>query len=352
MRPILALAILLVGLQGAAPETKYPEALPDISANPARSFELAAPIGKSDRGFVVVVPPLESADAAHDQDEETLDQAPALAPSSSDADAGADVTDSLGNLCNALMTSAQDNGLPVAFFANLIWQESHLQHDAVSSVGALGIAQFMPEVAVEVGLGDPFDPQQAIPASARFLHTLREHFGNLGFVAAAYNAGARRVGEWLDHHRALPQQTRNYVLRVTGRSVEAWRKAPMDDSKLTFVRPLPCRDMPAFADLEQAQLRSPQQSEQAPQAQLSEQEPPAKATDKVAVKATIKAKAAVKVAAKSEHATAKAGKKSPRRAVAAGKPDAKATRIIARNFHGGHEAAHRQHTPHEKRKVA
>jgi len=70
---------------------------------------------------------------------------------------------SLDDLCNALFVSAEDNGLPVPFFANLIWQESRLQLDSVSRAGALGIAQFMPDVAAEVGLGDPFDPHQAIP---------------------------------------------------------------------------------------------------------------------------------------------------------------------------------------------
>ena len=65
---------------------------------------------------------------------------------------------SLNDLCNALYTSAQDNDLPVPFFANLIWQESRLRDDAVSRKGALGIAQFMPETAAETGLDNPFDP--------------------------------------------------------------------------------------------------------------------------------------------------------------------------------------------------
>ena len=133
---------------------------------------------------------------------------------------------SLDDLCNALYTSAQDNDLPVAFFANLIWQESRLRDDAVSRKGALGIAQFMPETAAETGLDNPFDPLQAIPASARFLRELRQQFGNLGFVAAAYNAGAHRVVEWLKHRGSLPRETRGYVARVTGLSVEpgaAWR---------------------------------------------------------------------------------------------------------------------------------
>ena len=70
---------------------------------------------------------------------------------------------SLDDLCNALYTSARNNDLPVPFFANLIWQESRLHYDSRQPDGALGIAQFMPEVAVEVGLDDPFDPLQAIP---------------------------------------------------------------------------------------------------------------------------------------------------------------------------------------------
>ncbi len=94
--------------------------------------------------------------------------------------------------------------MPVPFFANLIWQESRLRDDAVSRKGALGIAQFMPETAAETGLDNPFDPLQAIPASARFLRELRMQFGNLGFVAAAYNAGAHRVTEWLEHRGSLP----------------------------------------------------------------------------------------------------------------------------------------------------
>jgi hypothetical protein len=109
----------------------------------------------------------------------------------------------------------------------------------------------MPQTAAETGLHDPFDPMQAIPASARLLRTLRLEFGNLGFVAAAYNAGAHRVVDWLQHRTSLPRETRDYVVRVTGLSAEAWRKIPVDDAALTFVRPLPCRSLPAFVSLEQ-----------------------------------------------------------------------------------------------------
>ncbi len=62
---------------------------------------------------------------------------------------------------------------------------------------AQGIAQFMPGTASERRLLDPFDPVQALPKSAEFLSELRSQFGNLGLAAAAYNAGPRRVQEWL-----------------------------------------------------------------------------------------------------------------------------------------------------------
>src|SRR5262245_34267138 len=63
--------------------------------------------------------------------------------------------------------------------------------DVVSRAGAQGIAQFMPETAATVGLDNPFDPLQAIAASARLLRNLVRQFGNLGLAAAAYNAGPR-----------------------------------------------------------------------------------------------------------------------------------------------------------------
>jgi hypothetical protein len=145
--------------------------------------------------------------------------------------------------------------LPVAFFANLIWQESRLRDNAVSPKGAVGIAQFMPKVAAKSGLENPFDPTQALPASAKLLHELFDRFGNLGYVAAAYNAGTQRVLDWLDRGRSLPRETRSYVMNITGRSIELWRKTPPDEADLRFARGLPCSELPAFAEMEQAQAK-------------------------------------------------------------------------------------------------
>ncbi len=373
MRPILALAILLLGLKSATPEPKYQDSLLVAGENPLSSpFEFEPSIGKAAGELVLAVPSAEWSGDAHEQAEETVEPPQLPLPASTDIDSHEAASQSLDDLCNALLTSAENNDLPVPFFANLIWQESRLRHDAVSPAGALGIAQFMPRVAVEAGVGDPFDPRQAIPASARLLHALREHFGNLGFVAAAYNAGARRVGEWLDHRRALPRETRTYVVRVTGHSVEAWRKTPLDDSNLTFVRPLPCRELPAFAELEQARMREAQPVQEAQQQPQQQQEKVAprvaqktapRAAQKFAQKIAPKVanKLAQKIAKKAVSKVAqKTQKNTPvarRLATAERKQERKAgqsaaTGIIARNFHGKHDAARQQHAPHEKRRVA
>ncbi len=125
-------------------------------------------------------------------------------------------------MCRLITGAADGRHIPVAFFTRLIWQESAFRADASSSAGAQGIAQFMPGTAAERGLDDPFDPEQAVPASAALLSELAERFGNLGLAAAAYNAGPKRVADWLAGRGGLPAETRDYVERITGRSAEDW----------------------------------------------------------------------------------------------------------------------------------
>jgi Transglycosylase SLT domain len=354
MRSIVALAILLLGLNAAAAEASYQDSLPVAGEQSfTSSLEFDVKIDGPDLKIILTMPS-ELYDAPHDQGDTASEPPHAPAPATTSMAAKTETLHSVGDLCHALLVSAEDNGLPVPFFANLIWQESRLKLDAKSRVGALGIAQFMPSVAREVGLVNPFDPRQAIPASARFLHGLRALFGNLGFVAAAYNAGAHRVADWLDHRRALPLETRTYVVRVTGRSAEAWRKSPVQDSQVAFTGELPCRKFSAFAELEQDRLREARQVEEAER----QARQPEKVTTKVArtvVKTATKVTQRVveKVAAK---LTQKVEKKLPAthhpdpepkiaRAAAAGK--------IAGNLHSGkHEATRRPHIPHEKRRVA
>jgi Transglycosylase SLT domain/SPOR domain len=144
-------------------------------------------------------------------------------------------------LCRLIEGSARTHKLPVSFFTRLIWRESSFRTGVVSPKGAQGVAQFMPRTAEERRLADPFDPEQAIPASASFLADLKERFGNLGLAAAAYNGGPTRVGNWLEGGGELPSETRAYVFAITGRTVDDWR----EDAKGTGEEP----ERPAPASL-------------------------------------------------------------------------------------------------------
>ena len=152
-------------------------------------------------------------------------------------------------LCTLLASSAEDNALPVAFFVRLIWQESGFDRMSVSSAGAQGVAQFMPEVAQELGVRDPFDPREALPASAQLLRSLHAKFGNLGLAAAAYNAGPKRVLNWLAKRSGLPKETRDYVRIVTGVPAEHWINAKLQRGELQVPRRVPCDQVASTSEL-------------------------------------------------------------------------------------------------------
>jgi len=160
-------------------------------------------------------------------------------------------TDTREAMCLMIESAAKSNDLPLEFFARVIWQESRFQADAVGPVTrngqrAEGIAQFMPGTASERRLLDPFDPVQALPKSAEFLSELRNQFGNLGLAAAAYNAGPRRVQEWLAGSGPMPQETRNYVSAITGTAVDDWATAGRGGKMADRAPHSSCRELMAL----------------------------------------------------------------------------------------------------------
>lgn len=173
---------------------------------------------------------------------------PPAAPTRDDARSN----DTREAICLMVESAARANDLPLEFFARLIWQESRFQSDAVgpttrSGQRAQGIAQFMPGTASGRRLLDPFDPVQALPKSAEFLGELRNQFGNFGLAAAAYNAGPRRVQDWLAGRGGMPQETRNYVAAITGSTVEDWAAPGRSGGKRPDQAPATsCRELMAL----------------------------------------------------------------------------------------------------------
>lgn len=138
------------------------------------------------------------------------------------------------DVCRTIAAVAGEAGIDPHFFARLVWQESLFDPYAISPAGALGIAQFIPETARRRGLADPFNPAQALQASAFYLADLTAQFGNVGMAAVAYNGGEGRAERFIARGGALPGETRHYVRRITGLPAERWRDDPPERHSLAL----------------------------------------------------------------------------------------------------------------------
>ncbi len=109
--------------------------------------------------------------------------------------------------------AAAGAGIAPGLLAALLRAESGFDPGVVSHAGAQGIAQLMPATAAGLGVRDPFDPGQAVPAAARLLAGHLRAFGSVELALAAYNAGPGAVRR----HGGVPPfpETRAYVARVT-----------------------------------------------------------------------------------------------------------------------------------------
>jgi D-alanyl-D-alanine carboxypeptidase len=90
-----------------------------------------------------------------------------------------------------------------------------------SGAGAMGLMQVMPAtyegLRQRYGLGDdPYEPHDNIMAGAGYLREMYDRFGSPGFLAA-YNAGPRRLDDYLAGYGRLPRETVNYVASIAPR---------------------------------------------------------------------------------------------------------------------------------------
>lgn len=105
--------------------------------------------------------------------------------------------------------------LSPALIEALVWQESRWNPNAVSPVGARGLAQLMPGTAQQLGV-DPRDPYANLEGGARYLREQLDRFeGDVEKALAAYNAGPGRVQK----AGGIPRirETQIYVASIFGR---------------------------------------------------------------------------------------------------------------------------------------
>jgi soluble lytic murein transglycosylase-like protein len=134
----------------------------------------------------------------------------------------------------ATADAARANSLPPEFLAATLLQESAYDPQALSSAGAIGIAQFMPETADAVGV-DPYDPFASIDAAASLLGAYATAYASryadpYTAALAAYNAGPLAVARY---HGVPPYaETREYVALIFDR----WARIVSDEDDTAVTR--------------------------------------------------------------------------------------------------------------------
>lgn len=135
-------------------------------------------------------------------------------------------------LSAATVRAARRNALAPEYVAATLLQESAYDPRALSSAGAVGIAQFMPSTAQSVGV-NPYDPYSAIAGSAALLASYVRSYGGVyrnpyAAALAAYNAGPGAVA----YYGGVPPypQTRAYIDDIADRwaKIASYEK-PIED---------------------------------------------------------------------------------------------------------------------------
>ncbi|MGA8278031.1 MAG: transglycosylase SLT domain-containing protein [Rhodanobacteraceae bacterium] len=135
--------------------------------------------------------------------------------------------------------SAREAGIDPAWAYAIIRAESAWTTDARSGANAYGLMQLLPAVAKQLarneklsfgGPRDLFDPSFNVNLGTRYLARMADGYdGSPWLASAAYNAGTRPVGRWVDERASLDpdlfietipyHETRDYVSRVLAFSV-------------------------------------------------------------------------------------------------------------------------------------
>lgn len=109
--------------------------------------------------------------------------------------------------------ASEKYGVSYDFLTAVAKAESDFNPNCVSSAGAKGIMQIMPEEAKGLGIADVFDAEQNIMGAAKLLAAHLEKFdGDTTLAAAAYNTGSGRVKQY----GGVPpfKETQNYVKKI------------------------------------------------------------------------------------------------------------------------------------------
>ncbi len=156
---------------------------------------------------------LVAVESGREEEEKKTKTRPAAIPGMVRPSSGAASKDSWEQ---AIRKSAEKHGVEESLVRAVMAVESGGKSDAVSPKGAIGLMQLMPGTAADMGVDDPFDPEQNIEGGVKYLSLLTDKYGeDKEKILAAYNAGPARV----DAAGGIPSipETQRYVENVMAR---------------------------------------------------------------------------------------------------------------------------------------
>lgn len=128
-------------------------------------------------------------------------------------DVAGDKTFASDDISKMLQFTAKKYGVDPKLVMAVAKVESNLSPDVVSSAGAVGVMQLMPETAQGLGVRNSKDPRENIDGGVRYLKQLIGTFdGDVTKAVAAYNAGPQAV----KNYNGIPpySETKAYVAKV------------------------------------------------------------------------------------------------------------------------------------------
>lgn len=116
------------------------------------------------------------------------------------------------DLNHIIQKASKAHNVDAGLVSAVIRAESNFDPAGVSAKGAMGLMQLMPETARELGVENPYDPEENIMGGVRYLRTLLDRYaGNVKDALAAYNWG---MGNLERNPGRLPAETRGYIAKV------------------------------------------------------------------------------------------------------------------------------------------
>lgn len=120
---------------------------------------------------------------------------------------------------SAISNASKKYGVDEKLIKSIIKVESNFNPNTVSSAGAKGLMQLMPENCKTYGVTDPFNIEQNIDAGTRHIKDyLNKYDQDVEMALMAYNGGptrmARRGVKSINDIYKMPKETQNYVPKV------------------------------------------------------------------------------------------------------------------------------------------